>query len=439
VADPIVRVRIVAEDRARATIERVQESTRGLQTELRRLGVSLERDVNANFRRNLATLEAARRAFEAGSISVRDFAQAQRAVAAQNEALRARLGSTAQEARRASQGFSLAGLSLSQLALRFTGVTAALSLFASGIRNAVQQSQALGEIQRLVDRLAVSFADGVDRGVGFVRSLTGIREEGERWRGLAEIFEKVGTAVGVLVDALFNLPIEAVSGAVAHLERGFIRLAQTLAGLLGQLNELSPLLDRLIPDAALERFRQWAESAERARQLAEADAAATAALNRVLKEQGVTLAELVPASERRAAAEAAIADALERKLINEEKAAILLERVQRGNRGLTDSAKGASEGLRDQAAASGEASEGLRDYSAEQRRAGAENDRYAATARRAAAAQAALNAQQGIVARSSGGQGRIDAAVAAGRRITLVQGGTRARILNGGSVLVGSG
>jgi len=39
-ADPIVRVRIVAEDRAAATIKRVQESSRGLQTELRRLAVS---------------------------------------------------------------------------------------------------------------------------------------------------------------------------------------------------------------------------------------------------------------------------------------------------------------------------------------------------------------------------------------------------------------
>jgi len=155
----------------------------------------------------------------------------------------------------------------------------------------------------------------------------------------------------------------------------------------------------------------------------------------VLREQGVTLGELVPLTERRAAAEATIAEALARRLVKKEQAAVLLDRLNRGNREMASSATGAATATSGQAAATEELSTGLRDLAVEQRSAARENDAYARSARSAANAQAAFNATVGrVTARDPRQQGFVDAAVTAG--MTPILGGTRIRGARGGSRLI---
>jgi hypothetical protein len=436
VADPIVRVRIVAEDRARATIERVQESTRGLQTELRRLGVSLERDINANLQRNIATLEAARRAFEAGSISVRDFTLAQQRIGAQNEALRARLEGTGESARRASRGVQTFGSSLSAIALRIAAVAGVTTSLVAGFRRIVRETpqfQALADnLRGLAERFTTAASTAIDLSGAFDRAKTSASD-------FAASVDRVGSATGRAIAntvTFFDRALE-LGGKLTD----FLRL--TPADLSAKLSELEAKLGIFTSRnrESATAVDANAASIERLNRILTDEKLALTDVERLAKELGVTLSSQVSATidstaqsldRARAAAHQGV---IEWQDYNNLAAA-----ASRRNAELQARVDGTADSLRDQAAASGEAAEGLSDYSEEQRRAGAENDRYAASARRAASAQAAFNAQVGgIVARSSGGQDRIDAAVAAGRRITLVQGGTRARILNGGSVLVGSG
>jgi hypothetical protein len=431
VADPIVRVRIVAEDRAAATITRVQESTRGLQTELRRLGISLERDVNANLRRNVVVLEEARKAYEAGSITLRDFTRAQAAVAAQNEALRARLAGTGAAA--ASSGASFAGLgsTLGALALRFGAVLGATTALARGFRAIVRdtpQFQALGaELGDLAQRFTTAASQAIELHGAFGQASSGAK-------GFEDAFTRAGAAAGstlVVAGEAVSVLAEGVGRGLAFLRESVLGIAQIVGTAGDAIQKLTGI--HLGAEAAADRH-----------------AAGLARLHRILTEEALALKETAGfARELGVTLESQVtgqldrnAEALERARAAAQQGVITWEDYGRLAAAAAERSRELEEGLRGTTAALGEQTDGsaalggaLRDLSQEQRAAALEHDRFAQSALRAAQAQAQLNAQVGrVVARDPRNQGDVDRAVAAGNQPYL--GGTRIRTVDGGSRLI---
>jgi len=435
-ADPIVRVRIVAEDRAAATIKRVQESSRGLQTELRRLGVSLERDVNANLERNAVILRESEKAYQAGAITLRDYERAQSAVARQNEALNARLAGTAPAARASVDSVERLGGSLQSLAVRMAASVVGVGALIRGFRSIVKETPSFERLSESVSKLASRFVGAASASIEASGALDRVKQSAE---DAEQPVERLGSAFGLVFGAAtdavngFLLPFTVAINASIEGSRALgieiVSLAQKTANLVGVRNELAPTLAQMIAGeerlAAIER-----QETETLKEMAAAAKQVGVTLEAEVNHRIATTAEVLDRA--RAAAQQGVITWRDYENIAAAAAA--------RNAELQAKLQGTTTALGEQKAAADEGAEGLRNYSNEQREASRANDRYAQSARNAAAAQAAFNAQVGgIVARSSGGQERIDAAVRAGRQITLVQGGTRARILNGGSVLVRSG
>src|SRR3972149_6885585 len=134
----VVRARIEAEDRASAQIAKIQTNTKSFEGSLRRLGVVLEKDVNATLRRNAVVLEEARKSYERGAITLRDYERAQTAVARQNEAVNRALRESGSAAKSASSAYGTVATSLRGMVLRGAAAVAGLAAITRGLRASVR-------------------------------------------------------------------------------------------------------------------------------------------------------------------------------------------------------------------------------------------------------------------------------------------------------------
>jgi len=355
------------------------------------------------------------------------------------------LDQAGKQAATSERGFSIFGKSLNSLALRFSGINIALNALVRGLASAVRSSELLGRFQTTVESLAGSLVDGIDQGARFVQSLVAIREEAGRFQAIGDLFRAVGTAIGGVLGILEQL-LEGWSIALGKVEEAGRRAGQATIELVRIVQALPGVPDFLSPET-LRLWEQRIATQQRSMELARADAAAQAQLDAILKSHRVTLGDLVDVEARRAAELAAIETALARGLISETQHARLLAIITETTRQAAAETRSAATATTEHAQASAEAAAILEELAANERALAAETrgtiaplQQQTNAARQAAAALAQYNLQlggSGLVARSSSGQNRLDAAVAAGQVIRVVQGGTRARIVNGGSVLLG--
>ena len=243
-----VGIRIAAEDRTSSEMAKILGSTRGLESGLRRLGVTLDKDANKKLELNRVLLEQAANAYARGTITLGDYNRAQERVAVQNARIKATMDGTAVSARAAHGAFGGLDGSLTGLLSRLAATVVSLSALTRGIRASAEES--LSDEKAQTQRAAALARAGVasdeiaaslDRQADSVQRLTDLDDAAIASLqafilDLGVMPAKVEATTQVVLDlaSAFGIQLNAGAKAVAQVLRG--EVSKTLASLVPELN-----------------------------------------------------------------------------------------------------------------------------------------------------------------------------------------------------------